>query len=721
MIKLCFSLIASLFIVSVYAQSGPIPLMREIFHDKINQSQKSIDRLDKKADQFFKAGTNDEVNQQITFALYNRVNDLKNAIEADKELDSNSKIKFLRGLNDILVSFENTYLKKQINAVELPNVIAAYNEAMKLESKNLSIKPVVESFPLEVSEIVSNAFPFQNSSDHQEIYELLVLKACTKNPEKILPILRNNPHFTYADSLIKLVAYTNQEDLYTYAQSTNTAIGRKIQKLDDPLVKTISNLALLKEGRLYFPFLDDLYKGKKTMEDIGKTLKDNYKYYGLLVNTQIDYAARVRRRDTPLAMHTITDMLRKKAVDVFINEINGLHDSPDNIRMRIVEPLNPQELYYLCVMGETEIYTSSYLKVYDRIFQRMQKPLSDTLLLSVNFDFFKKFIKMAAGYNRLDDFLRRMDASNAEILMKAFVNGLERTGNLEDAVDVADSYASISDTKIRSLILEEVKKNYTDLTKKGDKRGANIYEIMNNIFLSIDPANNIDISAKYGIPPVYTVPTKLLKDSSGRVIVQQFFYGDKDGNNVFRNFIGAYSNPNWKIVYKPEWIEVSSARGAPITIYSNKPLDAEKDLDAKAQADLSEYLTQNGMDPTVVIHRGHSYFVKYTIKQLAPTAKVVLLGSCGGYHNLHDVLDISPYAHIIASKQVGSGTINQPMIVNLTEVLRQGKGLDWPDLWKDFNSRFKGNDLFDDYVPPHKNLGAIFIMAYNTLEQKDNS
>ena len=152
-----------------------------------------------------------------------------------------------------------------------------------------------------------------------------------------------------------------------------------------------------------------------------------------------------------MAMDALTEMLKQKALDEFINVINGLHDSPDNIRMKKVETLNPQELYYLCVLGENEIYTSSYLKVYDRIFQRMKNPNSDTLLLSVNFDHFKKFIKMAADYNTLDNFLKRMNKGNAEILMRSFAGGLEKTNSLEDAVDVADSYASISDHSLRKL------------------------------------------------------------------------------------------------------------------------------------------------------------------------------------------------------------------------------------------------------------------------------
>jgi hypothetical protein len=58
--------------------------------------------------------------------------------------------------------------------------------------------------------------------------------------------------------------------------------------------------------------------------------------------------------------------------------------------------------------------------VYKRIFERMKKPKSDTLLQWINGDFYKKFIKMAAAYNKLDDFLSRMDKASAETLMKNF-------------------------------------------------------------------------------------------------------------------------------------------------------------------------------------------------------------------------------------------------------------------------------------------------------------
>jgi hypothetical protein len=103
------------------------------------------------------------------------------------------------------------------------------------------------------------------------------------------------------------------------------------------------------------------------------------------------------------------------------------------------------------------------------------------------------------------------------------------------------------------------------------------------------------------------------------------------------------------------------------------------------------------------------------------SAKLVLLGSCGGYQSLNEVLEIAPGAHIISSKQIGTGIINQGLINVISEELRLGKNLKWPALWNSLAIRFSGTskEKFDDYVPPYKNLGAIFITAFNTYMQQE--
>ena len=87
------------------------------------------------------------------------------------------------------------------------------------------------------------------------------------------------------------------------------------------------------------------------------------------------------------------------------------------------------------------------------------------------------------------------------------------------------------------------------------------------------------------------------------------------------------------------------------------------------------------------------------------------MGSCGGFHLIDAILKKSADAHIIASKQIGKRDINRPFLQLLAEKLRNGSNIDWIPFWKEFRNSARV-DGFEDYIPPYKNLGAIFIKAY---------
>jgi hypothetical protein len=426
-------------------------------------------------------------------------------------------------------------------------------------------------------------------------------------------------------------------------------------------------------------------------------------------------------------MQALTEMMSRKASEYFIREINALHTvNNDNVRFRRLDGLTAQELYYLAVLGEDEIYTSSFVRgVYPRIFQRMANPRGDSLIMSVNGDYFRKFIKMAAGYNTLNHFLSTMDKQNAETMMKAFVIGLEKprkTNDLEDAVDVADSYSSIMDKNrdLANFILNEVKVSYTKNVQDNNKRGMVIYNLMRILFESADTSKKVDLSSILGIPSIYGKDYNGLVDDSGRVIQQVFFYGDedKDGQNSYINFMSMFrGKPGWRIdERRPEWTSIISTRGKPVWIFANKPLYGENDPDDKAQDKLIDYLKERNLEPSVVIHRGHSYHLSTTIHKLPASARIIVLGSCGGYNNLNDVLTVCPDAHIISSKQVGTKTVNEPILEAINARLLTGKNIDWISMWRELSTKkFATGDAkekFDDYIPPYKNLGAIFIKAY---------
>jgi len=704
---------------SGYAQpSNKIPLSRLYFHESIEATQKKILQLDGKDDDLFTPTANESLNKELTGTVTKKVNGIRDAIEADSTLDNNNKIKFLRGLNEVLQGYISSCRYESLKYSVLPELLDDYVECMKITQSSQSIENKIYSYPYEMGKILIRSIAFADDPKLGNCQNIVTLKYCDKYKDDAIKVLSQNPNLPFTDSLLGIIARRDPETVYSYAAST-TALATKIRNNPDSLVHTISLMSRAKTGRQYFPFLDNLYRGKITFKEIDAVMDNDVKYYKLLVETEIDYADRMRLRDTPLAITSLYAKLRKNAIDPFINNINGLHESDDKIRFKSLEPFGPEDLYYMAVTGEEVIYTSSYVKgVYPRVWQKMKNPKSDSLLMSVRFDHFKKWIKMAANYNTLDDFLKRMDKTNAQLLMKAFVNNLDKTKNLEDAVDVANSYASITEPDVRQLIMDQVKWNLEQAKQAKNIRAQDIYSILDTLFLSMDTTNHINVSEKLGIPPVYYMPYKNLRDSSGKIIVQQFFYGDKDGKTFFNAFLSSYSKGNWKITSAKEWVTVSSTKGIPVVIYANKPLDETKNLDAQAQADLDDYLAEKGIEPTVVIHRGHSYWLPATIDQLVPSAEVVFLGSCGGYQSLDKILRICPSAQIIASKQTGSGAVNQTIIDLILDELRQGNDLNWPQLWIKLSKKFGNNELFDDYVPPHKNLGALFIMAYKKLQEK---
>ena len=691
------------------------PFNRQRWHDIIDYDQRN-------ALKSFQGGNNDEVKYHVAQTITKHIDDLQCLIETDSLTKDQPKIGYLRGLDDLLKKFITLNKARQFNASSLPTALTAYQECMWRDERHQTIEDIVDRSPYEVANLLIECGAFRNNIGIRASQNTVWRKYLDLHPDQILVTLKKHPELPFRDSMIRVVAVKYPKRLYDYASAKDWFGDAILSIRDDSVVMAIAKMARSsKSGQLYFPFLDNIIAGKISLSDIDQAKGDDLKYYRLLVQTRLDYVSRSLNGERIIAMDDLDAMLREKAINPFITTINELHEKPDAVRFAILEQLNAQELYYLVIAGETELYTSSYVKgVFPRMMQKFGNR-GDSLLASVRFDRFKKFIKMAAGYNTLSDFLASIpDKSRAELLMTAFVNNLEKSKGLEDGVDVADSYASIYQIlkPVADEMLDNIRLNLDRNTKENNKRGMVIYNLLYKLFESVDSTQNIDLTKEFGIPPVYNISYQsLIDDSSHKVVMQVFFYGDDDGKMNYNGFLSELPASSWKKVEDTKyWMAFASTKGQPVVIYANKWFDDDKqegELD-KAQAALDAYLQGKDVQPTIVVHRGHSYWVKYTIDQIQPSAKIVLLGSCGGYNVIHSVLQHAPDAHIIASKQTGKKDINQPFMNILNEKLRSGSNIDWIPLWKEFKAKAGNVEGFDDYVPPYKNLGALFIKAYNS-------
>lgn len=700
------------------------PKNRELFHDYVDEDQKLILKSDGKNDNQYTPTGDQDINLILTQCLINRVDALQCKIETDSVLKDQAKVKYLRGIDYLLKFFrQNTYIRK-VKPTILPDILTVYEKCMQYDKEDRSIADIFSKLSYETAYSVIRAdnSTFEKNSGYKEALQAVVLKYCILYPDKTLATLKDNPNMPFADSLVRALdkkKYARQ--LYDFAQAGNH-IGSVIRNItDDVFISTIVKMARSKSGQQYFPFLDNVVKGKMTFEEIDAAKDDSILYYKLLVRTQLEYVGRAFNKDTAFEYEALRERLEKKAREGFVNTINALHNENAEVRFRSIQSLSAEELYYLAVSADGSIYTSSFVKgVYPLMMKKINNK-GDSLLMSLHFDKYRKFIKMTAGFNMLSSFLNTFppkrtadDESDAEKLMKAFVGKLEQGRGLEDGVDVADSYASIVETikPLANEMLKNIQLNYQRNEKMGNKRGMAMYKILNNLFLSADTLNKTDLTKELGIPPVYEVPFKALANDSGRAVVQVFIYGDKDGIGVFPSILGLFGNANWKTDRSnPYWVTITSVKGKPVSIYLNKPLPEEKNEDAKAQEALCKYLKDNKLFPTVTVNRGHSYNAPYTIEQMFPTSKIVFMGSCGGYRSIHDILEVAPDAHIVGTKQIADAPVNNPFLKLLGEKLRAGSDIQWIPFWAELR-KMAPNEIFDDYVPPYKNLGALFIKAY---------
>lgn len=704
------------------------PIERQGRHDKINEEQKLLDKTDGKLDGLIKVSPNEEISLAVTDALLRRIDQLQGSIERNKKISTNNeKVRYLLYTETLLKNFRAEWRARKISALYAPQLVDNFERVMQATIDTASMAALIDAMPYEIAKI--NTDIFVNNIGYRESKNIVYLKFCRLNPDKILANMQPYVGEKYADSLLQAVAKNDPGQLYKYSQDVYSPVGKLIHNSSNGVIKAIVQISSTPGALLLFPFTDDIVSGKKNIDSLLKIIGtgekgyDSVRYYKLLVQTEIDYSKRLAKGDTAVALfgpNGLRDMLRRKALQHFVNRINDLHERPENIRMRAVEPLSPVDLYYMIVTSESEIFTSSYKHSFNRMLQRLgKKPATDSLLMSVNYDYFKKFIKMAANFNKLDTFLNLMPAANAETLMKSFVANLEKTSTLEDAVDVADSYSSINNKNLQANILTYVAENEKRCADENNRRGKIIYSLLNTIFLSADSTKNIDLSKALGIPPIYTLDNKSVTDDSGRIVQQVFFYGDDDGKKFFPAYISAFANKNWKIDNSnKEWVTIQSVSAPKVWIYVNRPLNNDKNLDDTAQVHLNSYLRKNDILPTIITHRGHSYWLPRTLDRMPGDAKIILLGSCGGYKNLSQLIEQNPQAHIISTKQIGTGNINQVITNTLNQTLLEGKSVDWRTMWSALSASYAKQpkelkETWEDYVPPYKNLGAIFIKAYN--------
>ncbi len=676
-----------------------IPTNRAMFTDKIAAQIKKADSRDGTSDNAIEL-EDTAVSRIVTQALLVKAPRIMIHIE-NMDMPHQTKIQYHRALENMLRRLNNKPLTPD-DALYIKKSVDNFEELMLArEQKRLDeyVKANDNIYTLDNSEMLN---------DHPELKSLVFESVGKAKPEMMIKRLPEFARESYADPVITAAAKVLPGTILTYASSTSV-LSTAVRRNKDPFVKTIVAIAdQSKNPQKVLPFVQEIFEGRKTIADIDAIANEAKPYFQALVA--------LKMQGPSVADKAIGDEINYRGLQ-FVRVVNELHDSPAPVRFKSLMDFNAEDLYFMMIGSQDEIYTSSFTWMFDRMMEKMKPATGDQFLEKVHKSHFRTFLRMAAGYNKLSLFLASMDESHKNELMKEFVANLEKgpMDDLEDAVDVADAFGSIDDPKLIAFLKNEIRDNYE---KKLNEKGVIVYALLYTIFNSAENSEQLNADVKELIPPITFVPYTALQDDKQNIVQQVFFYGDKDGMGAFNGYLNLFRNAKWKIEQNNYWATITATGPHLITIYVNKPLPEEaEENDVFAQNKLQQYLDDNDLHPSIVIHRGHSYYLPTTLEHLSTSAKIVILGSCGGYHNLSKVLNASPDAHIISSKQVGAYSVNTPIISSLNDILLSGQDVNWINMWQGLSKYFAGrgagiNDLFSDYMPPNKNLGAIFIKAY---------
>lgn len=426
-------------------------------------------------------------------------------------------------------------------------------------------------------------------------------------------------------------------------------------------------------------------------------------------------------------LSTIPNVLGKKYIEIWLSTnssrhiytINDLHEEKDEVRFNTLKDSSPEEIYSHMVYGEAEVFTSTFNGMYTRMMEKAKNEGKSgyQLLESVNFSHFRTFIKLCARYNRLKEFLGTMAADKQKEVVNRFVSSIESAQKpLEEAVTIADTFASIKDPELLRIIQEKIRNEFTRVQSKDNNEGKRLYGLLAGMFgknANINQEWYKQMGEKYKLDDITHIDTKELYDIRNINTQQFFFYNDADGKSSFESFLNTYrGKPKWKIEDKKTYIIISgSENGRHVKMYANKP-DQEAGTD-----DIEKAFKEKNIEKIVAVHRGHSYHASDTIRRLTSRAKIVVLGSCGGYTNVVGVLEKSPQAHILATKGTGTMTVNDPILFMLNEEILAGNNIDWQTFWDKAEKKLGDNPNFGSYVPPHRNLGIAFLKAYRTLTE----
>jgi hypothetical protein len=383
------------------------------------------------------------------------------------------------------------------------------------------------------------------------------------------------------------------------------------------------------------------------------------------------------------------------------------------------------DLYALLALGRAEADPRVFGAVFDRLLLpkwKAENPMCHSLTGLLDRTGNWELRNFAAGALAAGRFDRLLSVAGFDVVSR-LARGVDRTADpLAEAMRLAEIIDATRGTALREQVAAIVSGEFARCREAGDLRGTTLYGLL-AAKLSMDESGGVAAPYLPFLRSSESLDTTVLFGAANDCIERYFFYDDDDGVESFESFRQSYQHdPAWEIEDRGQYVHLTGhgPEGRRIEIFANVPIDTHlpknRALEGEAerrQRAIAVVLEDRGLVPTVMVHRGHSFWVERTLSNLAKTTRLVILGSCGGTTEIHQVIEASHDAQVIATRGIGETEINDAILKAVNDrILGGDPTLRWDGFWRELESHWGNSALFREYESPDRDSGTILLRAY---------
>lgn len=531
---------------------------------------------------------------------------------------------------------------------------------------------------------------------------------CQNYPDEVFASINDIFRKNYCAKYVAKAALNAPNSAKRYLMNPANPVNMQLSVSRQPEVKAIYNIfsKYAMQSKSYY-LIDEIVKQNEDIDKLHELAKDKILF--------IKKLSKVLLGSSPYGKYSASKEMSYEALRI-IRDINGaVETNSTGNAYEIIHQLNAEEIYTLMIYGQEELFRNSFNGIYSIFKSKLQENNALLFFEKVNYKKFRTFLNLCNTFDKWNDFVGYLNQEEQNQLIAKLVSNIDKEDDyINESIMLADLLQNMKNTEAKQKLHKILKKEFEKADVEKNKRAIAIYGLLASI-VGDNAASDLtwykSIANEYKLPPLSALNIDDLKSENGKIIEHCFFYDDEDGKSSYINFIANYKNQvDWILEDFSTYVKISSKTGTPIEIYANKP-----DAEYTGQQAITALLKEKNLSPSIIIHRGHSYHTEKTIRQIINAPKFIFLGSCGGFYKISLALERAPNAQTLATKQIGSKSVNDPVFKSFNEELRKGNNINWRNFWGNMESRLASNSLFYDYVPPHKNISALFIRAYYYL------